>query len=66
MCKQTNTTIRIYCTQLFVHIIKLHSNKRHKNRIVPGYILKPTAYGTTTSGTQPQKNMTTMGKFDTH
>ena len=28
--------------------------------------MKPTAYDdTTTSGTQPQKNMTTMGKVDT-
>ena len=66
MCKQRNTTIGPWCTRLFAHIIILHGKKWNKIQLSQDIYVKLTAYdGTTTSGTQPPKNMTTMGKVDT-
>ena len=63
-CAITNTSIGSLCTRLFAHIIKLHCDKRNKTQ--PSRDNYLTAYdGTTTSGTQPRRNMSIMGKVDT-
>ena len=56
MCQQRNTTFGPWCTQLFAHIIRLHSNELNKPKLSRDNYVKPRVInGTTTLGTTTEK-----------